>query len=127
MAVVAAGTGAKELPVLSEADRVVIDGTGAGQLQHGVNLNEVTAWTQRQLVFQRRPLGEIADEFNRYSTKKVEIRSLSLRGQAVTGTFRSDDLASFVTLLADIPGVQVTGSAADGYIVTFDDSAAPRR
>jgi transmembrane sensor len=127
VAVSAAGAGAMQLPLLSEADRVVIDSAGPTELQHGVNLSEATAWTQRQLVFQSRPLGEIAEEFNRYSSRKIEIRSPSLRYQAVTGTFRSDDLASFVTLLADIPGVHVTDSETGGYVVTFDDSPAPRR
>jgi transmembrane sensor len=127
VAMVVAGTGAKPLPLLFEGDRVVIGGTGPGQPQHGVNLSEVTAWTQRQLVFQRRPLGEIAEEFNRYNAGKVEIRSQALRDQEVTGTFRSDDVASFVTLLAGIPGVHVTGSEGSGYVVTVDESATPGR
>ncbi len=75
--------------------------------QQGVNLTEAIAWTQRQLVFQRRPLGEVAEEFNRYNAGRIEIRSPALRAQEVTGTFRSDDVASFVAVLAGIPGVKV--------------------
>jgi transmembrane sensor len=104
---------------------VVVDSTGPGALQHGVNLAEATAWTQRQLVFQHRPLGEVAEEFNRYNAGRIDIRSPTLRQQEVTGTFRSDDVASFVAVLAGIPGVKVEGDGAGGYIVTADESAAP--
>ncbi len=96
-------------------------------LQHGVNLAETTAWTQRQLVFQHRPLGEVADEFNRYAVGRIEIRSPALREQEVTGTFRSDDVASFIAVLAGVPGVHVADDGAGGYVVTSDESAAPRR
>ena len=81
VAVIAAGARTEHLPVLSRGDRVVIDSAGAGTLQHGVNLAEITAWTQRQLVFHHRPLGEVADEFNRYNAGRIEIRSPALREQ----------------------------------------------
>ena len=128
VAVVGTEPSTKPLPLLGEADRAVIDASGSGKLQHRVNLNEAIGWTQRQLVFQNRPLGEIADEFNRYNVGQIEIRSPRLRGQEVTGTFRSDDIVSFVSLLGGIPGVHVAGSETAGYVVTFDESAAiPRR
>jgi transmembrane sensor len=91
-------------------------------LEHNVNLAEVTAWTQHQLVFHHRSLGEVADEFNRYNVGRIEIRSPSLREQEVTGTFRSNDVASFVAVLEGMPGVQVTDDGAGGYVVTSNDS-----
>jgi transmembrane sensor len=112
------GAGAQPLPVLSAADRIVIDGTGAVDLQHGVNLTETTAWMHGRLVFDHRPLGEIAAEFNRHNAQQIDIRSPKLREQKFTGTFRSDDVASFVSVLAGIPGVHVTRGDAGNYIVT---------
>lgn len=125
VAVIAAGARGDHLPVLSRGERVVIDSAGPGATQQGVNLTEAIAWTQRQLVFQRRPLGEVADEFNRYNAGRIEIRSTALRAQEVTGTFRSDDVASFVAVLAGIPGVRVVDDGAGGYLVTSDGSATP--
>jgi transmembrane sensor len=121
---VAVGTGrpAESLPVLSAGDRVVVDSTGQANLEHGVNLSEATSWTQRQLVFHHRPLSEVAGEFNRYNVARIEIRGPSLGRQEVTGTFRSNDVASFVEVLEGIPGVQVTGDGTGGYIVTPDGS-----
>jgi len=124
VAMIAAGSRTEHLPVLSAGDRVVVDSGGPGVLQHGVNLAETTAWMQRQLVFQHRPLGEVAEEFNRYNAGRIDIRSPTLRAQEVTGTFRSDDVASFVAVLEGIPGVEVVGDGAGGYAVTADESAA---
>jgi transmembrane sensor len=124
VAVLAVDSGIGNLPVLSARDRVVAYRTGPAALEHDVNLAETTAWTQHQLVFHHRPLGEIADEFNRYNVGRIEIRSPSLREQEVTGTFRSNDVASFVAVLAGIPGVQVVDDGADGYVVTSNGSEA---
>jgi transmembrane sensor len=120
VALIASHTG--NLPVLSAGDRVVVDSAGPGALEHDVNLAEATAWTQHQLVFHHRPLGGVADEFNRYNVRRIEIRSPSLRQQEVTGTFSSNDVASFVAVLEGIPGVQVIADGAGGYVVTSNGS-----
>ena len=122
VAMIAADSRTGNLPVLSAGDRVVVHGASLGALEHDVNLSEVTAWTQHQLVFRHRPLGEIAGEFNRYNVGRIEIRTPSLREQELTGTFSSNDAASFVAVLAGTPGVQVVDDGAGGYIVTSDGS-----
>jgi transmembrane sensor len=127
VALIAADSRTGNLPVLSAGDRMVVGSAGPGSVEHGVNLAETTAWTQHELVFHHRPLGEIADEFNRYNVGRIEIRSPSLREQEVTGTFRSNDVASFVAVLAGIPGVEVVDDQAGGYLVTSNASeAAPQ-
>ena len=108
-------------------DQVVIGDAGPGQVRKGTDLTEVTAWTQRELVFRRRSLGEIAEEFNRYNLARLEIRSPTLQRREVTGIFRTDDLASFVAILARSPGVKVADDGMGGYVVTFDESAAPQK
>jgi transmembrane sensor len=113
--------------LLLAGDRVVVDGTGPGRIEKGINLTDAIAWIDRQLVFRRRPLSEVAEEFNRYNVAQVEIRSPTLQKQEVTGIFRTDDVASFVTLLAGKQGVHVEGNGSIGYVVTSDESAAPRK
>jgi transmembrane sensor len=124
VAVIAADSQAGILPVLSARDRVIVDAAGPSAVEHNANLAEITAWMQHELVFHRRPLGEIAEEFNRYNLGRIRILSPWLREQEMTGTFRSDDVASFVAVLAGIPGVHVSGDAARGYVVTADGSDA---
>ena len=127
VAMVAAGSRTGTLPVLSARDRVIVDSAGPGTVENDVNLAETTAWTQHQLVFHHRPLGEVADEFNRYNVGRIQIRSPLLREQEVTGTFRSNDVASFATVLAGITGVHVVDDGAGGYVVTSDAPEARAR
>jgi transmembrane sensor len=112
-----------ELPTLAAADRLVITRSGPGVPQHGTSVAAAIAWTQRQLVFEHRPLGEVAEEFNRYNRGRIEIGTAVLRAQEVTGVFRSDDPASFVSFLSSIPGVRIRDDGSGGHIVTADVSA----
>jgi transmembrane sensor len=123
VSVVPTGARANDSRELSMGERLVIDRAGLGQIRKRIDLNEVTAWTRHELVFRRRALGEIADEFNRYNLARLEIRSPTLQRREVTGIFRTDDLGSFVAILARSPGVKVAGDDRAGYIVTFDESA----
>jgi transmembrane sensor len=66
-----------------------------------------TAWTQRRLVFEHRPLGEVADEFNRYNRQKIQIESPELQSQEITGVFQANDPNSFLDFIAKIPGVRI--------------------
>ena len=71
---------------------------------------EVLRWTERRLVFESRPLGEVADEFNRYNLDQIRIEDPDLRQQQVTGMFQADDPRSFLDFVAEIPGVTIRES-----------------
>jgi transmembrane sensor len=92
---------------LAARDRLVISGMGAGTLQHGANTNATTSWTRNQLIFEHRPLGEVVEEFNRYNREQIEVSAAELRSKEITGVFQSNDAASFLAFLSDIPGVRV--------------------
>jgi transmembrane sensor len=77
-----------------------------------VNIGTATAWTQRRLVFDHRPLGEVAAEFNRYNRQAIQIENPQLRNQEVTGTFEANDPASFMDFLSKLPHVQITLDSA---------------
>jgi transmembrane sensor len=126
VAIVATGShegGDAGFPELSVSDRAIIDNKGALKIQHGVNEAEATAWTHRSLVFHRRPMAEVADEFNRYNRQHIEIRSPALQVQEITGTFRSDDPASFLAFIAGMAGVHVTEDGRGGYVITLEEKA----
>jgi transmembrane sensor len=85
--------------------QVVVDG---GRLQaQPVDVQAVTAWMQRQIVFQNRPLGEVAEEFSRYSPTTIEIEDPGLRALPVSGLFDAYDIESFVTFLQTLDGVAI--------------------
>jgi transmembrane sensor len=105
-------------PVLTAGDRLTVDAAGKPTLEHGTSLDTAIAWTRHQLIFEHRPLGEIAAEFNRYNRARISIDSESLGAQEVTGVFQSNDPASFVAFLSSSPGVVVTHDGTGGYRVT---------
>jgi transmembrane sensor len=79
------------------------------------------AWTQRKLIFERRQVGEVADEFNRYNRQVIEIQSAELRNQEITGVFQANDPGSFLTFLSRLPGVTIQQSADHSrFIVTLE-------
>jgi transmembrane sensor len=116
--------GATEGMILGANDRIVITPAGLGAPQHGINLAPILAWTQRQLVFEHRPLSEVAEEFNRYNTDRIDIHGAELMRQEVTGVFGADDPASFVAFLSSIPGVEIREGADGTHVVTLRNPKA---
>jgi len=121
------GPGTREALILGASDRVVITPAGLGAPQHGVNVAPTVAWTQRQLMFEHRPLSEVAEEFNRYNRDRIDIDSPTLKRQEVTGVFEANDPASFVAFLSSIPGVEIREGANGAHIVTIRNPAALER
>lgn len=109
---VSAGSAAPSAPsmLLGAAERTVITATAVSSPERVANLAAATAWTQRRLVFERRPLGEVAEEFNRYNRQLIHIDDAGLRDEQVTGVFEANDPESFVTFLSSIPGVTLQRS-----------------
>jgi transmembrane sensor len=68
---------------------------------------EATAWLEQKIVFERRPLGEIADEFNRYNAVPFTIDDPALRRVLISGTFAASDTDSFAAFLQTLTGVRV--------------------
>jgi transmembrane sensor len=106
-----------EALILRANDRVVVTPAGVGTPQRGVNVAASVAWTLRQLMFEHRPLSEVAEEFNRYNKDRIEIDSAELRRQEVTGVFDAKDPASFVAFLSSVPGVEIREGANGTHIV----------
>jgi transmembrane sensor len=104
------------LPVAAGEQLVVAPNT----MPHAARVDpaKATAWTQRKLVFEHRPLGEVADEFNRYNRERIDIESPQLRNQEITGVFEANNPESFMTFLAKIPDVVVERTSDKRVIVT---------
>ena len=49
-----------------------------------------TAWTQRQLVLDSVPLKEVAEEFNRYSTRPLIVEDSGAHELRLSGVFSTD-------------------------------------
>jgi transmembrane sensor len=77
-----------------------------------VDVQQAVAWQQRKIAFEQRPLGEVADEFNRYGSIPIEIEDAALRALPITGVFDAYDIDSFVAFLQTLDGVRVERAPA---------------
>ena len=68
---------------------------------------ESMAWLEHKIVCERRPLGEVADEFNRYNTIAFLIDDPALRRLPISGAFDASDTESFAAFLRTLHGVRV--------------------
>jgi transmembrane sensor len=64
------------------------------------------AWTQRQLIFDSASVADVAEEFNRYNSRRMVIDG-DLAGLRLSGVFSSTDPMAFVRFLQDRFGVRV--------------------
>ena len=74
-----------------------------------------TAWLVGRLKFEGEPLGDVAGEFNRYSTRKVVIDDPALAAKPISGTFRADDQDAFIEAL-EIAHLARVKSETDGVV-----------
>jgi transmembrane sensor len=92
---------------VTTGQRVRIDSGTASPEPVAVNLDQALAWLEHKIVFEHRPLGEVAAEFNRYGSVPVEIDDEELRVLSVSGMFDAGDTESFVAFMQRLPGVKV--------------------
>lgn len=69
-----------------------------------------TAWVQRHMVFEETPLGDVAEQFNRYSRRPLVIDDHDLQRIKISGVYSSTDPASLLNFLRSQPGVSVIES-----------------
>jgi transmembrane sensor len=87
--------------------QVRVDTGGVSAQPIPVDVQQTLAWLQQKIAFERRPLGEVADEFNRYGSIPIEIDDAALRALPITGVFDAYDVDSFVAFLQTLDGVRV--------------------
>lgn len=97
---------------LSEGEQLTVERREGrpARLERPADVAVVTAWTQRQLVFDHRPIGEVAEEFNRYNELQIRIEGHSLRNEQMTGVFKANDPESFLAFVGRMPGVKIERS-----------------
>jgi transmembrane sensor len=92
---------------VSAGYQVRVDAGGVLAQPVPVDVQQTVAWLQQKIAFDRRPLGEVADEFNRYGSIPIEIDDAALRALPISGVFDAYDIDSFVAFLQTLDGVRV--------------------
>ena len=78
-----------------------------------VDVQAVSAWMQRRLVFADTPLAEVAREFNRYGRHRLVIADPSLLTVGVSGSYSASDPDALIGFLRSQPMLQVSESGDD--------------
>lgn len=63
------------------------------------NVAEETSWLHGQIIFDDEPLGDVVDELNRYSNRKLVLADPDLQQVRISGIFRPGDLDGFARAL----------------------------
>lgn len=93
--------------ILSAGEQLVVS-MKMPSLPKPANILVATAWTQRQIVFQGAPLGEVVEEFNRYNPRQMTLLDESLQSVRVSGVFSSTEPASLLRFLREQVHLEVT-------------------
>lgn len=83
-----------------------------------VDTSSVTAWTQRQLIFNRTTLADVVEEFNRYNSRPLVIEGQALASLEISGVYASPDPTLLLRFLSAQPGIRVRESDAQVVIET---------
>jgi transmembrane sensor len=100
--------------------QVRIDGGVLPAQSEAVDTEATVAWLQHKIAFESRPLGEVADEFNRYAAVRFVIEDEKLRALRVSGVFNAYDSNSFVAFLESLDDVRVERTAGEIRVLRED-------
>lgn len=103
---------------------IVTSGSVAIEETRLENLDSVTAWTDRRLVFSETPLAEIVAEFNRYNHQRLILDDATVATLEVSGVFSTHDPDSLVLFLERIADVHVEHSP-DGSEIHVRAAGSP--
>jgi transmembrane sensor len=114
-------SGALSQPTASRAPAPIVVSAGEqltvtsqlAQLAEHANIAAVTAWTQRQIVFDSATVAEVAEEFNRYNSRQVIIEAPESYQFHISGVFSSTDSESLIRFLRMRPDVRVTETRSE--------------
>ena len=105
------GADAARTVFVGAGEQVRVDAGSLPTAASRVDLGRAEAWRHGKIVFDRRPLGEVADEFNRYAAVPFDIADPALRALEISGVFDSADSDSFARFLESLDGVVVERTA----------------
>ena len=79
--------------------------TSVAKSEHTAIATELS-WRQGILIFHHTPLSEAVAEFNRYTTRKITIANPVIARLEINGKFRTNDVAMFADVTADVLGLK---------------------
>ncbi|WP_263143677.1 FecR family protein [Pseudomonas sp. RIT-PI-AD] len=93
---------------LAAGQRLSYRERGAPGAVQPLDLYSASAWQRGKLIFNRRPLGEVLDELERYLPGRILLTDRDLGRHRVSGVFDLDDPAALLTTLERLQPVRIT-------------------
>ena len=97
---------------------------GLGQPQQA-NIRALTAWRDGQMIFDGRPLGDVAQEIERYRLGRIVFADADLKKLPVTGIFDADDTDGLLETIETVLPVKVF--KLPGLVVLRRDGSRPQK
>ena len=91
----------------SKAQQIFYSATGLGSVED-VDIAQATSWRSGMLIFHNKPLTEVIEEINRYRPGRIVVTNADLGRRVVNGTFRRDQLDTFIAQVQQLFGAKVT-------------------
>lgn len=80
------------------------------------DVDRLLAWREGQIVLYGQTLGEAAEEFNRYNTRKIYVADTGLAAKKLIGRFRTDQPEAFATAAVSMLNARVV---VDGSVISI--------
>ena len=80
-------------------------------------MREKLLWQEQRLVFLETPLSEVLEQFNRRNTVQISLGDAELATLPVGGSFRPENVESFVHLLASNGDIIVERTSPDRIVL----------
>ena len=94
-------------PLLLGAGEQVTVSTGHAKKPHRTDVAVATAWVQKRLIFEDTPLAEVAEQFNRYNSRRLVIPDPQLQSVEISGVYSSTDPDSLLGFLRAQPNIEL--------------------
>ncbi len=103
---------------LTAGEQLTLTGRTAS-VPHRASTSAATAWTQGELVFESALLTDVAEEFNRYSERRLTVEDHGTHPLQLSGVFTTDS-GFLIRYLRQRPDITVEESATEIRIVRHD-------
>lgn len=97
---------------VSSGERATVQNGGGIKTAAIANIEAVTSWRLRKLVFERETLATIVEEYNRYNKVKIRVDDREIAEIRFSGIFSTDDPESLIKFLEQTAGIVADRNAA---------------
>lgn len=113
--VIAAAPGSPRL-TLAAGRSVAMGRSGQWQVSR-LDPAAIQSWMQGKLIFRDEPIGDIAAQLNRYSSRKLVVRGDALARERLNAILKTGDIDTFIAAVTSLDMARVASQRSDRVII----------